>query len=111
MRKRVFYAWYMIYHNWTVVNGKLLKTDTENNTNVEISFTQHFLITWILGTHLFLGLCLLIAIFSGISSSAAMFIPGALLLVVGILLWITIEKKFEKDIQKYKSLISEVLAP
>lgn len=109
VRKRILYAWYMIYHNWTIVHGKLLKTDTENNTNVEVSFTQHFLIKLIIYTHMFLGLCLLIAIFSGISRSAFMFILGALLLVVGIVSWIAIEKKFEKDIQKYKLLIAEVL--
>ena len=109
VRKRILYAWYMIYHNWTIVHGKLLKTDTENNTNVEVSFTQHFLIKLIIYTHMFLGLCLLIAIFSGTSRSAFMFILGALLLVVGIVSWFAIEKKFEKDILKYKSLISGVL--
>ncbi len=110
MRKRILYAWYMVFHNWTIVSGKLLKTDTENKTNVEISFTQHFLITLIIFTHMFLGLGFLIAIISGISSSASMYIVAGILLAVGILLWIAIQQKFEKDIQNYKTLISEILA-
>jgi len=109
MRKRILYAWYMVFHNWTIVKGKLLKTDTENETNVEISFTQHFLITLIIFTHMFLGLCFLFAIISGTSSSASMYILGGILLAVGIVLGIAIQKKIKKDIQKYKTLISEIL--
>ncbi|MBU2907534.1 DUF423 domain-containing protein [Arenibacter algicola] len=109
MRKRILYAWYMVFHNWTIVNGKLFKTDTEYETYVEISFTQHFLITLIIFTHMFLGLGFLIAIISGMSSSASMYILGGILLAVGIVLWIAIQKKFEKDIQEYKTLISEIL--
>ncbi len=109
VRKRVLYAWYMIFHNWTVVKGKLLKADAENKTHVEISFTQHFLITLIIFTQMFLGLGILMAIISGVSSSTSMYISGGILLAVGIILWIAIQKKFEKDIQKYKTLISEIL--
>lgn len=110
VRKRILYAWYMIFQNWTIVNGKLLKTSDENKTNVEISFTQHFLIIMIIFTHILLGLGWLIAIISGISSGASMHIVGGILLASGIVLWITIQKKFERDIQKYKTLISEILA-
>lgn len=109
MRKRIMYAWYLAYHNWTIVNGKLLKTGTDNETTVEISFTQHFLITLIIFTHMFLGLGFIIAIISGMSSSASMYILGGILLAVGIVLWVAIQKKFEKDIQSYRTLISEVL--
>ncbi len=111
LRKRVLYAWYMIFQNWTTVNGRLLKMNTENKTNVEISFNQHFLIKLIIFTHLFLGLALLFAIILGINSSAFIYIIGGILLVIGIVLWIAVQKKFEKDIQKYKTLISEILQP
>lgn len=109
VRKRILYAWYMVFQNWTIVNGKLVETDTDNKTNVEISFTQHFLITLLIFTHLVLGLGLLIAIVTGTGSSAPLFILGGVLIAIGILLWISIRKKFEKDIQKYKTLISEIL--
>lgn len=38
-----------------------------------------------------------------------MFILGGILLILGIALWIGVQKKFEKDVQKYKTLISEIL--
>jgi formate/nitrite transporter FocA (FNT family) len=38
-----------------------------------------------------------------------LYILGGVLLAVGILLWIAVQKKFEKDIQEYKTLISEIL--
>ncbi|WP_179336101.1 DUF423 domain-containing protein [Winogradskyella costae] len=109
IRKRILYAWHLAYQNWTIINGKLLNIDAENKTNVEVSFTQHFLIRLIVITHLFLGLGALIAVFSGINSSPSMYIFGGILLAIGIALWIAVQKKFEKDIQKYKTLISGIL--
>lgn len=111
VRKRILYVWYMYFHNWTIVNGKLLKTNTENKTNVEISFTQHWFIILIIYTQMFLGLGLLIPIILGISSSTSLYIPGGILLAIGIVLRIAVQKKFRKDIQKYKALISEILKP
>lgn len=109
IRKRILYAWYWAYQNWTIVNGKLLEIDAENKTDVEISFNQHFLIRLITFTHIFLGLVLLIAIISGVSNSNSLYIFGGILLILGVLLWIALKRKFEKDIQNYKSLISEIL--
>ncbi len=109
MRKRIQYAWYLIYINSINVNGKLSKTDTENETKVEILFSQHFLWKLVIYTHVFMGLGFLIAIFSGSSSSSSMYILGGILIGLGIVLWIAVQKKFEKDTQKYKALISEIL--
>jgi hypothetical protein len=100
----------MVFHNWTIVSGKLLNTATENNTDVEISFRQHFLITLILFTHIFKGIGFLIAILSGISSNPSLYLLGGMLIALGIALWIGIQKKFEMDILKYKTLISKILA-
>ncbi len=108
VRKRILYAWYMAFQNWTVVKGELLKSDTENKTNVEITFNQHFLIRLIIFTHIILLLGFLIAIISGIHFNATMYILGGTLLALGIFLWITIQRKFDKDIQKYKSLITDI---
>ena len=109
IRKRILYGWYWAYQNWTIINGKLLKIDTEDKTNVEISFNQHFLIRIIMFTHIFLGLGLLIAIISGISNSNSLYIFGGIILVLGVILWVALQRKFEKDTQKYKTLISEIL--
>lgn len=109
IRKQILYGWYWAYQNWTIINGKLLKIDTEDKTNVEISFNQHFLIRLIMFTHIFLGLGLLIAIISGISNSNSLYIFGGIILVLGVFLWVALQRKFEKDTQKYKTLISEIL--
>ena len=109
IRKQILYGWYWAYQNWTIINGKLLKIDTEDNTNVEISFNQHFLIKLIMFTHIFLGLGLLIAIISGISNSNSLYIFGGIILVLGVFLWVALQRKFERDTQKYKTLISEIL--
>ena len=109
IRKQILYGWYWAYQNWTIINGKLLKIDTEDNTNVEISFNQHFLIRLIMFTHIFLGLGLLIAIISGISNSNSLYIFGGIILVLGVFLWVALQRKFERDTQKYKTLISEIL--
>ena len=106
VRKRVQDALQVIHDNQTIVNGKMLKTDTENETDVEISFTQHFLRRLYVSIYLVFGL---LAIILGISSSATIFIIAGILLAVGIALWIVVKKKFERDIQKYKTLISEIL--
>ena len=58
---------------------------------------------------MFLGLGFLIAIVLAISSNVYMIIPGGILLAVGIVTWIAVQKKFEKDIQEYKTLISDIL--
>ncbi len=109
LRKRILYAWYAKYQNWTVANGKLLKRDTDNNTNVEISFNQHFLIQAIIFLHLFLGLGLLIGIISGINTNSYMYIPMVILLFIGAVLWFSMKRKFKKDVQNFKALISDVL--
>ena len=109
IRKQILYGWYWAYQNWTIINGKLLKIDTEDKTNVEISFNQHFLIKLIMFTHIFLGLGLLIAIISGISNSNSLYIFGGIILVLGVFLWVALQRKFERDTQKYKTLISKIL--
>jgi len=109
VRKRSLYAFYLVFINKIIVNGKILKTDAENETTIEISFTQYFLWKLIIFTHVFLGLGFLIVIFSGISSSTSLYMFGGILLVVGIVLWIALQQKFKKDIQEYKTLISEIL--
>ena len=109
VRKRGLYAFQIMFVNKIIVNGKILKTDTENETDIEISFSQYFLWKLIIFTNMFLGLGFLIVLFLGIGNSAYMLIPAGIFLVVGIVLSIAVQKKFEKDTQEYKTLISEIL--
>lgn len=110
MRKRILYAWYWIFINSIVVNGELFTSDTENETDVEISFTRHFLVSIIIYTHLLLGIGMLLVIFTGVMINPALSFVGVIFLTIGIVLWIGSERKFEKDIQKYKTLISEIFS-
>ena len=109
MRKRIQYAWYLLFLNSTVVNGKLSKTEAGNETDVEISFNQHFLWKLVIFTNLSVGLAFLIAIISGDNSNASMYLFGTLILAVGIILWVTVQKKYKRNIQEYKTLISGIL--
>ncbi len=108
VRKRILYAWYMAFQNWTVVKGELLINDTEHETNVEIYFNQHFFIRLIIITHITLIVGLLLAILSGVKVNTSMYIFGGAVLALGIVLWFALQRKFEKDIQKYKSLITDI---
>ncbi len=109
IRKRGLYAFYLMFINKVILNGKILKTDIENETNIEISFTQYFLWKLLIFTHMFLGFGFLIAIFSGMINNPSLFMLGGVILVLGIVLWIAVQKKFEKDVQEYKTLISKIL--
>lgn len=108
IRKRLLYAWYIIYHNNVIVNGRLSKADTKSETNVHISFSQHFLWKFVIFTHLFLGLGFIIAIISG-NNNIPMYLLAAMTLAIGIFLWFRLQKKYERNVQEYKALISKTL--
>ena len=38
-----------------------------------------------------------------------MYLLGGIVIVVGIVLWIALQRKLERDTQKYETLISEIL--
>ncbi|MFD0799704.1 DUF423 domain-containing protein [Maribacter chungangensis] len=109
IRKRIRYAWYLMYSNNVIVNGKLSKTEIENETNIEILFSQHLLWKLVLITHVFLVLGLLIAITLGKISSTSTYLFGAIILVIGIFLWIMAQRKYNRNIQEYQILISNIL--
>ncbi|MGJ5640568.1 DUF423 domain-containing protein [Formosa sp. S-31] len=104
-RKRILYPFYMVFQNWTIVNGKLLNDNVENDTNMEISFNQHFLIRLILFIHIIFGLGLVFGLFLTTKN----YIFGGLIIALGIVLWIAANRKFKKDTEKYKTLITEIL--
>jgi hypothetical protein len=110
MRKRILYAWYLFYINSIVVQGKLSKTAIENETDVEISFNQHFLWKLVIFTDMFVGLAILITFFSGENSSPYLYLMAVAILAVGVILWIRIQKNYERNINEYKKMISKALA-
>ncbi|SDN13890.1 hypothetical protein [Kriegella aquimaris] len=109
IRKRILYAWYLIFSNNIIVNGKLLKTNIENVTDVKISFTQHFLMVLVVFTNIIFGLGLLIAMISGIINNTSIYAIGGIFLIFGISLWIIIKNRFDRKAQEYQELISGVL--
>jgi small-conductance mechanosensitive channel len=109
IRKRFLYVWYLAFQNWTVVKGELLNKGPENETNVKITFNQHFFIRVIVFTHIILVFGFLLAIISGINVSTSLVILVVTLLILGIVLWLAIQRKFEKDVQKYKTLMTDIL--
>ncbi|WP_242132287.1 DUF423 domain-containing protein [Aestuariivivens marinum] len=109
VRKRILYPWYLFFLNSIVVNGKLLKTKRENETLVEVSFNQHFLWKLVIFTDIFVGFGILIILILQEDFNVFMSIFGTLFFAVGVLLWISIQKKRERNIQEYKTLFSEIL--
>lgn len=109
MRKRILYAWYMAFQNWTVVNGKLSNNNSGNATNVKISFKQHILIRIIIYTHIILGLGLVLGLLVATKNEPSTYILGGIIIALGIIIWIATNRKFKKDAEKYKGLITETL--
>lgn len=108
-RKRVLYAWYLAFQNWTTVDGILSTAKNDTTTNVKISFQQHFLIRLIIATHLVLGLGLILGLFMSTNNGFSSYILGGLVIALGIIIWIATNRKFKKDAKKYKALISEII--
>lgn len=109
IRKRVLYPWYMAFQNWTIANGKLSNNNTETATNVKICFNQHFFIQLIISTHIILVLSPIFGLFSATNNKPSTYILGGLIMALGIIIWIAANRKFKKDAEKYKALITESL--
>lgn len=105
LRKRSLNYLNFIRENQTIVHGKALETDTPNETDLEISFTPHFLSIMYVSLFMCLGL---LSIIVGISSNAIL-LYGSILFVIGMALWMDVRKRSERNIQKYKKLISDIL--
>jgi len=109
-RKPVKYPDQILHRNRTIVKGKVIKTADKNETKLEITFSQHFFMILTVLSVVLLGLVLMVII-PTISDGMTMFILEGVVIALGAVLWIAIRKKFERDIQKHKTLISEILVP
>ncbi|GAA0763287.1 DUF423 domain-containing protein [Psychroflexus lacisalsi] len=109
MRRRILYPWYLFFLNSIIVKGKLSKAEAPDKAQVEISFNQHFLWVLVIATDIILGLALFIAVISGKIEGSLAYGVAALILAIGIVVWFRIQKKYSRDVQDYKTLISETL--
>ncbi len=107
VRKRILYGFQTILRNHIIVKGKIIHTDSENETDIEISFNQHFLNT--LEIYIFLILGLLAIIFGVISNNATGYIFGSIFLIVEIPSLIFLQRQFARNIQEYKTLFTKIL--
>jgi len=107
VRKRILYGFQTVLRNHIIVNGKITRLNTENETDVEISFNQHFLNT--LEVFIFLVIGLLAIIFGITNSNATIYIFGGIFLVVGITYLIWVKKEFVRNVQEYKTLFTKIL--
>ena len=109
LRKRLLLPFEISTQNNIIVNGKLLKTDTDNVTDIKIFFTQHPLTILLIYGHIALGLGFLLGMFLNISSNTYMYLIGGILLAIGVLFKLHYQKDFRKNVQEYKTLISKIL--
>ncbi len=107
IRKRLLLPFEINTQNNIIVKGKISKTHTE--TDVEVSFTQHPLSKLLMYGHLILGLGFLATIILEFSNNSYTYLISGILLAIGILLGIHLKKNFDKNVQEYKKLISEIL--
>lgn len=107
-RKRVKFPDQILHRNRVVAKGKILSTTAGNETDLEISFAQHFFMKMTVFSVIIFWISL-IALIPRISSGITLYIIEGVAIAVGVLLLIALQKKFKRDIQKYKTLISEIL--
>tara|TARA_R100000935_G_C2824439_1_gene161520 strand:+ start:192 stop:656 length:465 start_codon:yes stop_codon:yes gene_type:complete len=110
IRKRMLLAFEINTQNNIIVNGTISKA-SHNNTNVEVSFSQHPLAKLLMYGHIVLGLGFLAGIILKLGNNSVMLLVGLLLIAIGILLAIHLKKSFDKNVQEYKKLIAEIVTP
>ena len=107
LRKRVLHISQIILNNSIIVNGNILKTDVDNETNIEINFNQHLVLKLYISIWLGAGICLIIA--GILSSYSLMYALGGASLLIACAIWIDSRKKFQSNIQEYKTLMTGIL--
>ena len=109
LRKRMLLAFEIMARNNIIVKGNILKSGSSNQADVEITFTHHTLSKLLIFVHLILGLGFLAALIMETNNSPYMLLAGGILISLGFLLWLHLQKIFEKNVQEYKALLSNVL--
>lgn len=108
IHKRAVETFQIALRNNINVNGKIKKTNIENKTMIEISFSQHLIMKVFMFVDILFGFGL-ISLMIVKSSNSYVFIFVGILLIIVILVWLEIQKIFNKNVRDYKKLISEML--
>lgn len=106
LRKRIQFGEQILHRNLVIVTGEVYRIDKENCSKVEIVFKQNLLV--IISKIILFGLGL-ISILTGLFSSTSFIIPGIILLAIGFVLWLLMNKRFKDNSEEYRGLLSELL--
>lgn len=109
IRKRLLLPFEINTQNNIIVNGKITKTNPGKGTGVEVSFSQHPLSKLLMYGHIILGLGFLAAIILEFSNNSYTYLIAGILLTIGAFLGFQLKMNFDKNVQEYKKLISEIL--
>ena len=109
IRKRLLLPFEINTQNNIIVNGKIKKTNPRKGTGVEVSFSQHPLSKLLMYGHIILGLGFLAAIILEYSNNSYTYLIAGILLTIGAFLGFQLKMNFDKNVEEYKKLISEIL--
>lgn len=109
LRKRVSVAFDNNSQNKIIVNGTILSADTENETDIKISFTQHPLLKILWYGVIILGLGFFAALFFKLDNNSYLTIAGIVLLAIAVFFKLHHQKEFDKNVQEYKTMIARIL--
>ena len=102
IHKRALETFQIALRNNIIVNGKIKKTNVENETKVEISFTQHLIMKVTMFVDILFGFGLIALMI--VKSSTGNFIFGGILLIIAVLVWLEIQKIFNRNVKDYKKI-------
>ena len=108
IRKRALETFQIGIRNNIIVSGKISNPNGAGKSRVEISFSQHFLMKLTLVVNLLFGFGL-VALLLEKGGTFYILVIGGIVLLVGILIWLDVKKRFDKNVRDYKKLISEIL--
>lgn len=109
IRKRLLYVFEVNLLNNIIVSGKFMESNTNNATDVEIYFTHHPLAKLLISGYFILGFGFLFGIIFQLNNHAYSYIIAVVLLTIGVFLIFHLKNNFNKNVQEYKKLISEIL--
>src|SRR5690606_14802186 len=88
LRKRMLLAFEIMARNNIIVNGNIMSAASSNEADVELSFTHHLLLKFLIFVHGLLGLGFLVALILDKSNSPYMLLVGGILIGLGFFLWL-----------------------
>ncbi len=109
IRKRAHHMFQISNGNIINANGVIFKGTTTEETDIQIDFSHHILTKLLIAIYLIS--CLVMIIFIQKMTENPYIIVGSVIcaIILGTLSYLEIKSKFEKNIMKYKKLISEIL--